>query len=422
MKKSSEGIGKLLLILGMYRSGTSALVLALNKLGYFTAIPQDLASADEFNPDGYWENLRMMGFNNHLLSQFGLEAFGSKPMPLNWAGYPVSDILSAQALYLINDLYAGKSFAGWKDPRTCALLPFYLDLFERAGINAKFVLTLRNPVHTANSLHRKDHVPFGIALGTWTHFMLSALFFVPSDRLHLVCYEDFLLNTKAQLEPVFQRFSFPDPSEKQWEEATAAIRSGPLRASESETRLTPDFVSEVYDVVKEIASHSDRFIAGEYQSRISDLWQTWNQWGHILGQTISPPAIVSLSASDSETKTVPSSQWTKVQILVHGQCGDWVPVSLARQIGIVSLKNMTMVSDRGIRVVAEWAFGPDAKGDMLSESLLRFVIYAGGQHLLVRVPKGDGPWSFETEVFAQLGQSYLRDPLIGLLRRAGFTK
>src|SRR5690606_12006176 len=58
-----------LIILGMHRSGTSALSGTLAKLG--AAAPRTLIPANPNNPKGFWESTELMKFHDRLLAAAG---------------------------------------------------------------------------------------------------------------------------------------------------------------------------------------------------------------------------------------------------------------------------------------------------------------------------------------------------------------
>ena len=63
--KNAVGI----LVLGMHRSGTSALTRMLNILG--CALPDNLLGSNQSNPEGHWESLRAIEINDALLAALG---------------------------------------------------------------------------------------------------------------------------------------------------------------------------------------------------------------------------------------------------------------------------------------------------------------------------------------------------------------
>ena len=59
------------LVLGMHRSGTSALARGLQTLGVY--LGNDFISPKPDNPTGYWEDRNIFEINERLLAVFGLK-------------------------------------------------------------------------------------------------------------------------------------------------------------------------------------------------------------------------------------------------------------------------------------------------------------------------------------------------------------
>ncbi len=62
--------GRLVLVLGMHRSGTSTLARGLRVLG--VALGKNLLPAHPCNPKGFFEDAGLYAFNKALLAQLGL--------------------------------------------------------------------------------------------------------------------------------------------------------------------------------------------------------------------------------------------------------------------------------------------------------------------------------------------------------------
>ena len=58
-----------IVVLGMHRSGTSALTGMLHSLGIHLGPEEDLKSPQKDNPQGFWENNTLVEFNDRLLNR-----------------------------------------------------------------------------------------------------------------------------------------------------------------------------------------------------------------------------------------------------------------------------------------------------------------------------------------------------------------
>ena len=71
-----------LLVLGMHRSGTSALTRVLNLLG--ASLGDDLMPPGDDNPLGFWEHLGIVSVHEALLVALERRWDDPRPMPDDW--------------------------------------------------------------------------------------------------------------------------------------------------------------------------------------------------------------------------------------------------------------------------------------------------------------------------------------------------
>jgi len=164
--------GPWLLVVGMHRSGTSAVTGALGYLGLAVPVAQDRWAPSPDNPD-HWESRALGNYDDALLERLG-GTWDRPPDPsLDWESDPDLGIDglgdAAEA--------AGKAFPNpgpvvWKDPRSCLLLPYWLARIPKP-VAAVFIW--RSPLSVARSLQARDgmHLADGVAL--WERYNRSAV-------------------------------------------------------------------------------------------------------------------------------------------------------------------------------------------------------------------------------------------------------
>lgn len=117
---------KILLIVGMHRSGTSLLAQWLQRCGL--SVGDELMVANSGNEQGYFEDMDFVRLHEDILSRQGLPDTGLTCRPL-----PPLPPRDKQA---ITSLLEAKSLRraqwAWKDPRTCLFLPVYRELVPTA--------------------------------------------------------------------------------------------------------------------------------------------------------------------------------------------------------------------------------------------------------------------------------------------------
>lgn len=171
---SGQGPSQLLCILGMHRSGTSAVTRFLHALGAKTG-PDLLGAMAGVNEEGFWEDSRVVELNERLLA-----ARSSRWQDYTALTRDVTDplqeaaIRSEAASHFANHYLAPGTWVV-KDPRLCRLLPFWLDVWQGVGIETCFVHVLRHPYAVAKSLYQRDRIPCEYGTVLWLQYTLEAM-------------------------------------------------------------------------------------------------------------------------------------------------------------------------------------------------------------------------------------------------------
>lgn len=160
-------------VLGMHRSGTSAVSRLLGHLGFSHGDEDRLLPAAEDNPHGFWENTQVKGLNDRILARLGGNWQDVPDFPAGWhRDRRVADlrIEAVQALDELRD-WAGDQDVVLKDPRLSLTLPFWLDLAPTRGV----VLVMRRPTEVAGSLAARNGTPPNAAVSLWLQYTSAAL-------------------------------------------------------------------------------------------------------------------------------------------------------------------------------------------------------------------------------------------------------
>ena len=174
----------------MHRSGTSLCAHVLHALGVdMTDTPDPVPS----NPKGQWERLEIVGLHDRVLELFGRGYFTplhDLALPPGWPQDPrLAPIRRELAAYFAPRLAQGAAI-GFKDPRTCRLLPLWRDVIAGLDVDAKFVLCLRHPVQVARSLDRRDGLPPDSGEYRWFSYMADVVGQLRDETVCTIEYED----------------------------------------------------------------------------------------------------------------------------------------------------------------------------------------------------------------------------------------
>ena len=170
---AGPGRRQCVLVLGMHRSGTSAVTRVLSLLG--AGLPRNLMGASGSNLAGHWEPKTIVEINDRLLHE-GRSAWN------DWRPFNPEAALSPAPLAryrreietTIEGEYSGENLFVLKDPRISRLAPLYLDALATIGVGVKVVLVSRHPMEVAESLARRDGMPISDALLLWLRNDLDA--------------------------------------------------------------------------------------------------------------------------------------------------------------------------------------------------------------------------------------------------------
>lgn len=162
-----------LLVLGMHRSGTSALARVLGLCG--ADIGARIVGQSAGNEAGHWEDAFAVETHEQLLAAFGASWDAPLCLPSDWA----SSESARAAERRIRDYVAGDrgTHPLWavKDPRLCLFAPLWIEATRAAGDALGAVLVLRHPLEVAASLAARDGIGEGRALLLWLEYTLSAV-------------------------------------------------------------------------------------------------------------------------------------------------------------------------------------------------------------------------------------------------------
>src|SRR5437763_425787 len=100
-----SGSSRALVVLGMHRSGTSAMTRTLSLLG--AALPKDVMQARSDNPIGFWEPQKVADLNDEILHALDSDwddvfAFRPKPYLSNFDG-----VFVGRAVELLQEQFDG---------------------------------------------------------------------------------------------------------------------------------------------------------------------------------------------------------------------------------------------------------------------------------------------------------------------------
>jgi glycosyltransferase involved in cell wall biosynthesis len=185
------------IVLGMHRSGTSALAGVLSLMG--ARLPTRLMPAGPGNPKGYFEPGHIVTIHDRILAAAGTSWAGWERIDSSWQQsedcLPFVDELAAA---VIED-YGESGLFMLKDPRMCRLMPLWFRVLERIDTQASFMLPFRNPVEVARSVRQREGLPLPHGCVVWLRCMLDAEHQTRGHQRAFLSYGDFVADPRAAI-------------------------------------------------------------------------------------------------------------------------------------------------------------------------------------------------------------------------------
>jgi glycosyltransferase involved in cell wall biosynthesis len=253
-----------ILILGMHRSGTSALAGGVAALGAGFGERLMQAVPDQ-NAKGFWEDLDVVSTDDRVLLALGRTWDSIEPIaPDEWK-QPELGRLADEALELLKQRLDEHRVWAVKDPRASRLLPFWQPLIERAGAVASYVIALRNPLSVARSLAARDGFAAEKSHLLWMGHMLAAMDDSAGATRVVVDYDRLLHAPARELERVARALRMPFDGEVRAGVAEYAnsMVSFDLRHSAFEAGAlrhdprVPGIVADAFELLQGLAGESD---------------------------------------------------------------------------------------------------------------------------------------------------------------------
>jgi hypothetical protein len=211
----------MIVITGMHRSGTSFTSRLLHGLDVDFGDHSALASADRWNPKGYFENIDLQILHDKIVmgSAFPTERFRTTPeqdrdfwlklvMSIGRVSYMFFDVQAVKrraTIYQDEMRHIGDRFAhvAVKDPRFSFTITEWA---KRANIE-KVLYCYRHPYEVALSLQQRYRFPLAIGVALWSHHIEEFFKQAAGFPIVVVNYNNFF-HDDTRLAEVSRLFNF----------------------------------------------------------------------------------------------------------------------------------------------------------------------------------------------------------------------
>lgn len=253
---TSQFRSRAILVLGMHRSGTSAVTRVLNLLGVELGT-QLMPAAAGNNEGGFWEHMRVVEIHDALLSAFGRSWHDLRSLPANWTHSDAAKDAKAKLAKLIESDFAGRPLWAVKDPRLCRLLPLWHELLVDLGIEPSAVIVLRHPNEVARSLRKRDGFPLDQGRLSWLEHIADAERDSRGWLRSIVAYDDLFSGWRHALSHVGTELAvdWPRAPDRMAGEIDAFLDRGKRHHAVDATQAEqlPGLIQDVYDAMRAVA-------------------------------------------------------------------------------------------------------------------------------------------------------------------------
>jgi hypothetical protein len=315
---------KAIIVLGMHRSGTSALTGCLGLLG--VELGSNMIPAhSEHNAKGHWEHREVVALNDRVLASMERTWHDERGLPDGWSKPPTADAFIGVIKTLLQREFASSPLWGLKDPRLCRLLPIWLEAITEIGAKSFFILALRHPEEVTRSLARRDGIPKELAYLLWLKYMLEA---ERASRGHpriVVSYESLLADWRKALSPLASCLGLELPlSEPKISVRIDDFLSPSLRHFASATEIPPStlwcsLAEETYRAFIEHADNLPSVIFDKLYCRMEEISKLVAPWADQVQQLLQSKIKMQLELSRTADRDILANEVVRLKSTVSWQ-------------------------------------------------------------------------------------------------------
>ncbi len=203
-------------VLGMHRSGTSALAKALELFG--VDLGNNLMAPQKDNPKGFFEDKQLVEINDRIFEKACSHWSSIQFLdPKFLSGPELSEERMAAANWL-NMKVAGGNPVGLKDPRLCRTLSFWEPLFTERRLHVGYIFSHRDPTQVGASLQKRNGFGLSYGVDLWAAYAADALLHIQGKSWIAVGFHQLLEEPRRELARIADFLETP------WNPASEAVK------------------------------------------------------------------------------------------------------------------------------------------------------------------------------------------------------
>lgn len=189
---------KLIVVLGMHRSGTSAITRSLQVLG--VGLGHSMLPARDYNAKGFWEDTDIYNLNIEMLNAINSDWDHIRLLQTNDVEQLKHQGYIKKAIDLLQQKVANVASFGFKDPRTTKLMPFWKQVFIELQWDVRYVFASRHPSSIVDSLSKRNAFDAEKSYLLWLSYTLEGLQHILNSSCVVVDYDELMQAPEHQLQ------------------------------------------------------------------------------------------------------------------------------------------------------------------------------------------------------------------------------
>jgi len=188
-----------IVVLGMHRSGTSALCSLLDLAGVYFGRDDEFISTNEENPKGFWERKDVRRLNDEILYSLGSDWSEISNLEQEKLSGETRDSFQARAKLILDNLQenAPSGVTGLKDPRVSLLMDFWSGVLSAEVF---YILLHRDAEEIAISLKTRNDIPVEIANYLTEQYLGNAISAIQTAPCHIISFAGLISDPNPELE------------------------------------------------------------------------------------------------------------------------------------------------------------------------------------------------------------------------------
>jgi hypothetical protein len=206
-------VKKAIIVVGMHRSGTSAISGLLNELGVFMG--QNLYGPQAgVNEKGFFENAKVVELNDLLFDEL-LQSWDD-PLAYNFNNsyHQTYDAFYDSTIEFIESEYGNHTLWGMKDPRTSLHLPFWHKIITQLNVEPCYLMMVRNPIEVAASLTKRDSFSLKKSTILWLNYTFSTYISCKNEKLVIIDFDKLISSPEQTLDLICKKINIDLPEQQ----------------------------------------------------------------------------------------------------------------------------------------------------------------------------------------------------------------